>query len=187
MRSLLTAFVVCEALAFHARPARAQTPAAVVANRAASDTAGIRPASVSIRRAAPCAFVDCALRLEPGPGGRRLIRGASGQVVGGFGFFHSSAVDSLLAGPDSASVSARRYNSERHTALMYSLAALTAGVAGTVYDGAVHQQIRINFIGLGAMWALTIPASRHYRRADQNLSRSVWWYNVAVADSISRR
>ena len=70
---------------------------------------------------------------------------------------------------------------------MYSLAGVTAGAASLVHFGATRHQLGFDYVGCAAVWAFSIPASHHYRRADQNLSRSVWWYNVAVADSISGR
>jgi hypothetical protein len=166
MRALFTLLAVCSSAGLHAHTIYAQTaPAAVVR----------------------CAYVDCALRLEPSSGGRRLVRGASGQVIGGFGLFHSSAVDSLLAGPDSTAANTRRYKAERHTGFMYLLAGLTAGVASMVYFKAHHQNEGIDLVGLAAVWAFTIPSAGHYSRAEQHLSRAVWWYNAAVVDSTSKR
>jgi len=181
MRAALMSLLGCLAVAVSPTASRAQTPVVVVAGSRASTN----PAGTSLARPAPpCTYVDCALRLEPGRG---LVRGASGPTIGTFGFFHSSAVDTLLRGPDSAAAYARSYRSERHTGTVFLAAGWALGLGSTVYASATHRGVGINFIGLAAMTLATIPASHHFSHASRDISRSVWWYNAAVVDSLSKR
>jgi len=153
----------------------AQTPAAVVARQSAT--------SVSAT-SAPCAYLDCAVRLEHGRG---LVRGATGQTVGTFGILHSSAVDSLIAGSDSAAAYARHYQREEHTGRVYSITGLAVGLGATLALSATRRHAGLAVLGITAPWAFLIPASHHHQRASRDLSRSVWWYNAALVDSISKR
>jgi len=185
VRTRLFLLAVCSFAALRAHASQAQaTPTAVVAHPSASTTVSrgtVVGAEVS------CAYVDCALRLEPTTFGRRLVRGASGQVVGGFGFFHSSAIDSLLAGPDSAAANARRYKSEQHTGDLYFFAGLTAILGSAAYYSSHQDGVGFELAGVTAGWILSIPANRHYRRSELHLSRAVWWYNATLVDSLSKR
>ena len=181
MRAALTSLLACLAVAVPAAASRAQTPVAVVAGSIGS---GTNPAAPLAPRALPCSYVDCALRLEPGRG---LVRGASGPTIGTFGFFHSSAVDTLLRGPDSAAAYARSYKSERRKGTMFLAAGWALGLGTTAYTSSMHRGVGLSLLGLAAMTAATIPASHHFGHASRDISRSVWWYNAAVVDSLSKR
>ena len=182
MRITLVLVAVCSVVALRAHASQAQSePTAVVTHRSASATVS---RGTMVAAAVPCGYVDCGLRLEPSTLGRRLVRGASGQVVGGFGFFHSSAVDSLLAGPDSTAAHARRYKSERHIGNLYFLAGLAALVGSAAHYSTRADAGKVELVGLTASWMFSTAAGRRYVRSEQHLSRAVWWYNATLVDSL---
>jgi len=182
MRAAFTSLLACLAVSIHSAGIRAQTAVAVVSgSRGSAANAAVSSAG---HPAAPCRYVECALRLESGRG---LVRGASGRTIGTFGFFHSSAVDTLLLGSNSAAAYARRYRSERRKGNMFLAAGWALGLGSTVYTSATHRGVGLSFVGLAAMTLVTIPASHHFGHASRDISRSVWWYNAAVVDSLSKR
>src|ERR1044071_4265448 len=79
-----------------------------------------------------CSYADCALRFEPGNWGMRLVRGAAGRPVGWIRPFNKSAIDTLLAGPDSAAANARRYVSERKKSDAYGLVGAASMLFGLI-------------------------------------------------------
>lgn len=125
--------------------------------------------------AANCGYSECAVRFE----GHRLVRGVSGRPAGSIGLFHSSAIDTLLAGPDSAAVNARTYVSENRKSAVYALIGLAAFVATKVHVDAEDDVAAIDFVGFGAAIVSAMLSGHHAQGAAKGLSRSVWWYNSA--------
>jgi hypothetical protein len=141
-------------------------------------------------RAPACTYAECALRFEPGRWGRRLVRGAAGRTVGTFGLFHSSAVDTLLAGPDSAAAYARRYGKvERKATVFQSVASglVFFGLQRALQASHRNETRAIDWVAIGAGYAAFWPAAHYQASAGSALSRSVWWYNAALVDSMSKR
>ena len=129
-----------------------------------------------------CTYETCALRVEPrfwGP--QRLLRGREGVEIGKLGGF-GGGVDTLLAGPDSAAAYARRYvNAARATNTLSLLSAVAFVVVATrtdwFRDDASDGEVAIGITGV----ALALVAIPFRVRAEQSLSRSVWFYNAAFA------
>lgn len=129
-----------------------------------------------------CTYETCALRVESrfwGP--ERLLRGREGVEVGKLGGF-GGGVDTLLAGPDSAAAYARRYvNAARTTNTLSLLSAVAFVVVATrtdwFRDDASDGEVAIGVTG-AALALVSIPFRL---RAEQSLSRSVWFYNAAFA------
>lgn len=172
MRSLITSIAAGVAVALCAGESLAQSrpaSAATVANTPRM-----------IGTTAPCSYLDCALRVEPGIRGSRLIRGAGGRVVGRLGLFHGNAIDSLLAMPDSTGLLTRRYAAERHTGIILQVIGMALLGGSAIRTATRHQWDGWDFATMGVAYGFLIPASHHFTRADQNLSRAVWWYNSSL-------
>lgn len=129
----------------------------------------------------PCSYDACALRVEDGWFSRRLLRGPEGTVVARLGIGGPSLA-SVVQISDSAVQHARRYQSAQRTGTVLttigSLGALAAVVALNLQDRDVDDEaIAVNIAGL-AVW---IAGNTYLYKARRELSRSVWWYNRAVA------
>lgn len=131
-------------------------------------------------RQSSCTYAECALRFEPGTWRQHLVRGTSGRTVGKLGWFNSSAIDSLLAGPDSAASNARRYVSENRKSAMYSLIG-TASMMFAVIRLQNAREVHAVDVSAIVLGLLTLgPAGHHAGNAAASLSRSVWWYNSTL-------
>lgn len=140
-------------------------------------------AQVSAERArAGCTYETCALRVEPrfwGPS--RLLRGREGVEVGKLGAF-GGGVDSLLAGPDSAAVHARRYVGAARTSNALGLLSAAAYVALLVHTDNTTKDFDNTDIALGVTGVgFGIASIPFALRAGRELSRAVWFYNAALA------
>ena len=129
-----------------------------------------------------CTYETCALRVEPrffsGP---RLLRGREGVEVGTLGAFGGGA-DTLLAGPESAAAHARRYVSAVRTANSLSLLSAVAFVVVATRTDWFRDNARDGDVAIGitgTVLGLCVDPLR--LRAEQNLSRAVWFYNAALA------
>jgi hypothetical protein len=149
--------------------------------------AALAPASVSAQVSAArapiaCTYETCALRVEPGGflSGPKLLRGRVGEQVGRLGMF-GGGVDTLLAGPDSAAAHARRYVSNTRTAsafgLLGGIAYVVASIRSNGFRDTDDTDVAIALTGAG----LAIVSIPFTIRAARDLSRSVWFYNSAIA------
>lgn len=137
--------------------------------------------SAVARAPAGCTYETCALRVEPHfltPS--RLLRGREGVEIGRLGAF-GGGVDSLLAGPDSAASYAHRYvTATRRANGLALLGAVAWVVALSRTDNLLDADpttAGIALTGVGLSIA-SIPFALH---AQRSLSRSVWFYNAALA------
>lgn len=138
--------------------------------------------SSPVRAPIGCTYETCALRVEPrffsAP---RLLRGREGVVVGKLGGF-GGGVDTLLAGPDSAAAHARHYVTEIRTANTLSLLSAVAFVVVATRTDWFRDNGDDGDVAIGIGGTVLGLASIPFRlRAEQNLSRAVWFYNAALA------
>lgn len=113
----------------------------------------------------------CALRLEPGLLGVRLVRGAEGEAVSA-GFFGPSLSDAVEGSPD-ALEHARTYERLRTPAF---LSVLGAGVLLSVGSSvAASDEARVASL-VGSL-GLTVVGTSLLVRSQRALSRSIWEYN----------
>jgi hypothetical protein len=151
---------------------------AVLAAPSVSSALGGAP----VRAPAGCTYETCALRVEPRFfASARILRGHAAEPVGSLGAF-GGGVDSLLAGPDSAAFYARRYVSDSRTSTTLGLIGTVAVViavvsAGDIYGDDDTAATAAGIAGIG----FTIASVPFALRAARNLSRSVWFYNAALA------
>jgi len=129
-----------------------------------------------------CTYETCALRVEPRffsvP---KLLRGREGVEVGKLGGF-GGGVDSLLAGPDSAAAHARHYVGAIRTANSLSLLSAVAFVVVATRTDWFRDNASDGDVAIGVTGTVLGLASIPFRlRAEQNLSRAVWFYNAALA------
>jgi hypothetical protein len=132
---------------------------------------------------AGCTYATCALRVEPGFWGPRLVRGAASEEVGGRLTGFGGGVDPLLAGPDSAAFHARTYVQRTRTAGTLGLVALAGYVVVLWQTDNFRRGEDLNAAGTVAALAGTgagIAAGVYGLRASRALSRSIWWYNAAL-------
>jgi hypothetical protein len=106
-----------------------------------------------------CTYQECALRAEPASiffGARTLYRGATGVQVARFGF----------AGPRLEEIAGA-------VSFALGVAAVVASQSDGGNDAAVAASVAGSVVG--------VYAGFEARRAERWLSRSLWWYNQAVA------
>jgi hypothetical protein len=132
------------------------------------------------RAPSACTYETCALRLESSYfGPPKLLRGRAGEEVGRLGLFGGN-VDTLLAGPDSASAYARRYltNTRRGTTLglIGTVAAIAAIVSSDNYRDPDGTTVALALTGVG----FAIAAIPFEVRATRSLSRAIWYYNSVL-------
>ena len=167
-----------------ARGARAVLTAALaaLATLAPAARADAQAAGQASGIPAGCTYMTCALRAEPGFGGTRLVRGASGERVatlGGFG----GGTGILRTGGDSAAHYARQYTGAQRTAGVLGLAAFATWVYALVRVNADWEDVeddRTAQVALLASTGLTLVSVPFNWRAQRSLSRSVWWYNSEI-------
>ena len=149
---------------FASAPASSQTPAG---------TSGI---------AADCTYATCALRVERGFLSQHLVRGATGERVGGNLGGFGGGMGPLLAGPDSAAAHARDYTRNMRTSgTLGVLGAIAFVVAIARTDN--FQDTDNDAVAIGASIAsigFAIASIPFTLRAQRDLSRAVWWYNAAL-------
>jgi hypothetical protein len=145
-------------------PARAQTPA---------DPAGVP---------ADCTYATCALRVERSFLSDYLVRGATGEKVGGNLGGFGGGMEPLLAGPDSAAAHAREYTRNMRTSgtlgVLGVLSYIVLFVRTDNFRDTDNDGVAIGAAIASVGFAIsTIPFSL---RAHRELSRAVWWYNAAL-------
>jgi hypothetical protein len=152
--------------------------AAALAQTAASQ--GVRDAATGYP--AGCTYQTCALRLEPSfLTGERVVRGASGEAVGGRAGMFGRGVHPLLTGPDSAARYARDYVRATDWANILGIpgaVALTYGLIQSRNGGEGARDAAAVTAVVGAAFVVaSIPFAFNARRS---LSRSIWWYNAGL-------
>jgi hypothetical protein len=118
-----------------------------------------------------CSYSVCALRVERGLFGSRLVRGATGEPVGrlrGFG----SGVAVLLRGSDSAAYYARQFRGLQQTSGGISVVSAVLAIAALTQGRNVGSATL-----LIAATTLELIAFPHELAARRSLDRAVWWYN----------
>lgn len=121
-----------------------------------------------------CSYEVCALRIES----NRIVRGASGETVTGFGWF-GTGPKNIVWKSDSALHYAGQYQRHnlRSNVLQYSGAALI--LAGTFAldqnDGPDSRNRAL--VLLSASTVSTVIGAIEQRQARNRLSRAIWWHN----------
>jgi len=101
--------------------------------------------------------------------------------VGRLGAF-GGGVDTLLAGPDSSATHAHRYVGSIRTANTLSLLSAVAFVVVATRTDWFRDHASDGEVAIGITGTVLGLASIPFRlRAEQNLSRAVWFYNAQFA------
>ena len=111
------------------------TPVAAVAQRLATN-APVLPLSGAVQAdTSRCSYAVCALRIEPGFWGPKLVRGDAGEAVVGLAIPRDAEIQRLFAGQDSARVYAARFvRAERTNLALSMLGAIAFGIGVTQDD-----------------------------------------------------
>lgn len=131
-------------------------------------------------RPVACTYQTCALRVESGWLGRRLVRGQSGELVANIGLFGPSLVD-IVQGSDSATYHARIYERDRRVANVLVPAGIVLTAIPLVRTRPVSGETRsftaTDWTLLGSGLLLEIIGGGYAMHSERALTRSVWWYN----------
>lgn len=131
---------------------------------------------------AGCTYATCALRIEPGFWGQKLVRGAAGEAVEGLNGF-GGGVDLLLATADSGGSYGRSYVHNQRTAVILAIVAgATFGIIAT-QTGNFSRAGDVSPVGAVAMIGgagVGVASIIFGVRAARDLSRGIWWYNAAL-------
>lgn len=152
--------------------------AALAVTRAAGAQAPVGPTAIP----ASCTYATCALRVENGFLSSGLVRGASGERVGGRLSAFGGGIEPLLAGPDSAQTYARAYVRDTRRGATLGLLGSIAAIALFVRtEGRTSGDVDDTSTALAAASVgFAVAAIPFMIRAQRDLSRSVWWYNSAL-------
>lgn len=123
-----------------------------------------------------CTYDTCALRVESGFLGTRLVRGAEGAPVSGLGLFGSN-LSEVVGSSGRALEHARVYDRTRTPAALTALGAgllLGFGLA-TAQDDQVSDGVSLG-LTLGGI-GLTVVSIRLGSQSQRAFSRALWWYN----------
>lgn len=124
-----------------------------------------------------CSYRTCAVRLEPGWGGTRLLQGVQAERVGGLGFFRSNV--SALASSDSSRAYVAKFRSAHRTSRVLGFIGFVGylGAAVGVQNGEWTDPLPAAsaIIGVVALYA-SIP---YTLSAHRSLARAIWWHNAA--------
>ena len=130
-----------------------------------------------------CTYASCALRLS----GRTIYAGQEGREVGSFGFFAAPPLRPLVELSDSASHYFAIVENNHRSGRIMSFAG-----TGMVYlawgllrawDHRTFQTSDWITLGVGvAGMAGSIVGYRRTHRARDALTKSIWWYNAALAN-----
>ena len=127
-----------------------------------------------------CTYATCALRVEPGFKGPRLVRGRTNTVAAELGGLEPPAVRELFSQSDSAAAYAGRYARAERVNRLLTYGGIIVGAVGLAQS---DRSNGLTFGGLGAL-LVSIP---YQHTAERSLSRAVWWYNAALPTASSDR
>jgi hypothetical protein len=140
---------------------------------------GATPASRAVaQQDTACTWDRCALRLQQGLLGPRLVRGLEGTKVVGVGLF-PPRLPLFGQRSDSAGVHYLAFRSRQSGASTLLLVALGAMVAGNVIAADGHEDTGLGFVVAG--FVLSLAGAGLGASAQNELSRAVWWYNRSLA------
>lgn len=130
-----------------------------------------------------CTYASCALRLS----GRTIYAGQEGREAGSFGFFAAPQLRPLVELSDSASHYFAIVEENHRSGRIMSFAGqgmfTVAWVLLSAWDHRTLQTSDWITLGVGvAGTAAFIVGHRRTHRAEDALTKSIWWYNAALAD-----
>ena len=123
-----------------------------------------------------CPYDECALRLE----GPRLLRGVQGVPVGRLTLWSGPRLTDLVSTSDSARAYARRFDANYNWGSRLSfVGALFLAAVGVDhlrgYQGTMRREHQLE-LGISG-GALLLAGGFKLRRANEALSRAMFWYN----------
>lgn len=145
---------------------------------------GARAAPVTADARQPCTYDACALRVEDGWFGRRVVRGPEGTLVARLGL-GGPRLENIVAGSDSAVYHARIYQRAENTGAVLTLVATIGSIASfiayTQRDADDDLRDEVVAVNISAL-VLGVVGTTFQLRARRELSRALWWHNRAVLE-----
>jgi hypothetical protein len=126
----------------------------------------------------PCTWDTCALRIQA-PSlttPMRLVRGSDNEEVVRLGLMQP-AVAPWVSLSDSAVAYARIYDVQFDRGSIISLTGTVIAIAAPILMEGTMQKIAFTGVGIG----FSVVGGMVTNRANEALSRSVWWYNRELA------
>lgn len=178
MKRVLTGCII--ALSF-AVPVSAQTPDPAQPREPAQtrERARTEPGGTG----QPCSYAECALRVRA-PGfttPAAIMRGVTDSVfvvLPGF----SGRLAPLFAQPDSAYFHALRYDTYRRRAFIANIAGPAAFVIGSFFTDWGDRPVS-SALMMGGALAITVYGGQVSNIANDELSRTIWWYNRELVET----
>lgn len=136
-------------------------------------------ASAQLLDRASCSYRACAIRLEPGWGGPKLLQGAHGEPVGGLGMFRTNVA--VLESSDSSRAYVAKFRRAYRTSQALSV---IGGVGMIVFYHAARGEDPSNPLAVtsGIVGIVALYASLPYTlNAHRHLARAIWWHNSVWA------
>ena len=169
-RALLPLLMLAALLPLAAAPAAAQD--------------AVRAAPATADAVQPCTYDACALRVEDGWFGRRVVRGPEGTLVARLGL-GGPRLENIVVGSDSAVYHARLYQRAENTGavltLIGTIGSIASFIAYTQRDADDDLRDEVVAVNLSAL-ALGVVGTTFQLRARRELSRALWWHNRAVLE-----
>ena len=133
--------------------------------------------------AQPCSYAECALRVRA-PGfttPAAIVRGQNDSVVVVLPGF-SGRLAPHFARPDSAYMHALRYDTNRRRAYIANIAGPAAFVIGSFFTNWRERPVSSGLM-MGSALAITVYGGYVTNVANDELSRTIWWYNRELAET----
>ncbi|MFN2637019.1 MAG: hypothetical protein ABR585_08335 [Gemmatimonadaceae bacterium] len=151
-----------------------EKPSAEVAQK--NETSSTPAATAPTTAAAAEGYDAGALRMESHWGDFRVIRGATGPVVGTVGLFRSFDVEKLVAQSPVAAAEARVYQANHLPGSITAVAGILSLTAGIIMSSNSSNNASTPILIVAGAGAIGWGAV-HLNAAYAALSRSLWWYN----------
>ena len=134
---------------------------------------------------ASCTYDSCALRLQPGFWGTKIVRGTSGETAVRIGLFNSKLV-TLVQSSDSAARYARQYSDQHATGVIIGIVGAAVSIASLfLWDGPFSDPDSNNdsevTAGMVIGGVIGLTGGLIELNAQRSLHRSIWWYNRDLA------
>jgi hypothetical protein len=127
-----------------------------------------------------CSYDACALRIKRGFWGRRLVQGREEQKVAGFALLAPS-LDTVMQRSDSAARYYSLFRVRHNRGFWFALSGVALYGGATLVYG-IDRDLEGPTIAMSiAGTAAFIVGLVNTVRAEEPLSRSVWWYNRSLA------
>lgn len=128
------------------------------------------------------AYAGCALRVQHGLFSTRIVRGTDDTEMAKLGF-GAPPLDDLFASSAEAAISFQRFRTAHVRSSWMGLLGGIGFVGGLVAGARGHHDWAAGLSLSGTAFSFGSGAFR--TRANEHLSRAVWWHNATLADAMT--